>query len=198
ANFVPVVGKFNIETDRRKLALQRVTQLANYDILTGCANRRLFFELVKQGQSRVRRHHTPAALFYVDLDGFKQVNDRYGHGAGDMVLKEVARRMQRAVRENDLLGRLGGDEFALLAEEIPDRETAVALGEKLIATTREPVTLLDGVATIGMSVGITLIDPERGESVKGLIKKADEAMYEAKLAGKGVCRVWSEMTEEPV
>jgi Amt family ammonium transporter len=121
-----VLEKFLLETDRKQLAMQKLHQLANYDALTGLTNRRFFFESVKYALIRAKRHHSACAILYFDLDGFKAINDQYGHEAGDSVLKETALRLALSVRENDILGRLGGDEFALLIEDTSQpKESAI-------------------------------------------------------------------------
>lgn len=193
-----VLDKFNLENSRRHMAMKKLAQLANYDTLTGLANRRVFFDSVKRAMGRSRRIDGCGAVLYLDLDGFKGVNDKLGHEAGDKVLKEAARRIAICVRESDLAARLGGDEFALLIDDAPDPALAAAgIAEKLIAALSEPIELDGQTARIGASIGIALFDGSAaGDTVKSVIAKADHAMYLAKLAGKGVYRFHTDEREE--
>ncbi len=192
-----VLDKFNLETNRRHMAMKKLAQLANYDTLTGLANRRAFFDAVKRAMGRARRVNGRGAVLYLDLDGFKGVNDRLGHEAGDKVLKEAARRIATCVRESDLAARLGGDEFALLIDDAPDAQAAaVGIADKLIQAIAEPIEVEGQSVRVGASVGIALFDDTLGDTVKSLISRADHAMYLAKLEGKGVYRVHTEEREE--
>ncbi len=181
-----VLEKFNLETSRRQMAMQKLSQLAHYDTLTGLPNRRAFFEAVKHVLEKSRRHDQTAALLYFDLDGFKQVNDDFGHEAGDQVLKEVARWISTCLRETDVFARLGGDEFALVLEQLADPEKDVrTVADKVIECIGGPYELGDSTASIGISIGIVLFRGIQGETPNRLIQQADQAMYAAKLAGKG-------------
>ena len=193
-----VLDKFNLETGRRHMAMKKLAQLANYDTLTGLANRRVFFDSVKRAMGRARRIEGSGAVLYLDLDGFKAVNDKLGHEAGDKVLKEAARRIATSVREGDLAARLGGDEFALLIDDAQDAGlAAVGIAEKLIGALSEPIELEGQSARIGVSVGIALFGIDvAADTVKSVVGKADHAMYLAKLAGKGVYRIYTEEREE--
>ncbi len=192
-----VLDKFNLETSRRHMAMKKLAQLANYDTLTGLANRRVFFDAVKRAMARTRRMEGHGAVLYCDLDGFKHVNDKLGHEAGDKVLKECARRFATCVRESDLAARLGGDEFALLIDDARDAETAaIGIAEKLIQRLSEPIEMEGQTARVGVSVGIAVFGREAGDTVKSVIAKADHAMYLAKLAGKGVYHVYTDGREE--
>lgn len=194
-----VLDKFSAETDRRHQALERLHQLAHADALTGLPNRRMFFESLIRTVARARRSGRAGAVLFLDLDGFKAVNDTLGHEAGDELLVAVAARMKAAVREGDLLARLGGDEFALILE---DREhgapvaaadplpAAVAVADKLLACLAPPFELRTGEGVVGVSIGITVFGgaaPE--ETAETVLKRADGAMYDAKLAGKNTWRI---------
>ena len=181
-----VLEKFNIETDKRQMAMYKLSQLANYDSLTSLPNRRAFFDAVKKVIGRAYRSDQFAALLYFDLDGFKQVNDQFGHEAGDVVLKETARRINGCLREYDVFARLGGDEFALVLEDMkmPEEDT-IAVAEKIINVVAEPYQVAAGEAVIGISIGIVLFRGAQGETVNTLVQRADQAMYAAKLSGKG-------------
>ena len=181
-----VLEKFNLETSRRQMAMHKLSQLAHYDALTSLPNRRAFFEAVKHVLEKSRRHDHTAALLYFDLDGFKQVNDDFGHKAGDKVLKEVARRISSCLRETDVFARLGGDEFALVLEDMANPEKDVSIvADKIIECIGAPYELDGKTAHIGISIGIVLFRGGQGETPNKLIQQADQAMYAAKLAGKG-------------
>lgn len=185
-----VLEKFNLETDRRKMAMQHLADLANLDALTGLANRRLFFERVRRALGRVPVAPAPhGALLYLDLDGFKRINDGLGHETGDKFLRTIARRIAGSLRESDLVGRLGGDEFAILVEDLQDAEAdARMLAEKLLAKLRDPVAIDGHELRAGVSIGIALFGDSAETSVKSLVRDADHAMYLSKIAGKGTYR----------
>jgi len=182
-----VLEKFNLETSRRHMTMQKLSQLAHYDTLTGLPNRRAFFDAVRNALEKSRRHDQTAALLYFDLDGFKQVNDEYGHDAGDRVLQEVGRRINLCLRETDVFARLGGDEFALVLERLGDPENEVQrIANKAIDCIAKPYEIEEGrMAQIGISIGIVLFRGNQGETPNKLIQQADQAMYAAKLAGRG-------------
>lgn len=158
-------------------------RLAHYDPLTNLPNRLLFKARVAHAIQRARRGRQSFALLFIDLDRFKQVNDRFGHAAGDRLLTQVATRFGESVREEDTLARLGGDEFVLLAEELSSPEQAGGLARKL-AHALEPPFQSDGHRLeVGCSIGISLY-PDDGMSVTELLKSADRAMYRAKSDGR--------------
>jgi len=183
-----VQEKFNIEIDRRKIAIQRLADLANHDPLTGLGNRRLFLDELRRAMNEAHPARQ-GALMFLDLDGFKAVNDTVGHDAGDTVLKDVASRLRGIFGERGVLGRLGGDEFAVVVEalEMPERDAA-ARASRFVDNLDAPFTHGEQRLRIGVSVGIVLFGDGALATVKGLTKRADEAMYEAKLAGKGTFR----------
>jgi diguanylate cyclase (GGDEF)-like protein/PAS domain S-box-containing protein len=165
---------------------ERVRHEAVHDPLTGLANRTLFRDRAQQALARSERSGGGIGLLFLDLDNFKHVNDAHGHAAGDEVLVELAGRLQAAVRPADTVARLGGDEFVVLCEQI-DRQTAVALGERLQEAIRLPVTIGGTVhdlsASIGIALGLTDADVLLGE--------ADSALYRAKAGGGGRVEVFS-------
>ncbi|GEO81196.1 bifunctional diguanylate cyclase/phosphodiesterase [Pararhodospirillum oryzae] len=152
--------------------------LAHHDPLTGLANRRTFGERLAGEVSRTRRHDGVFALLYLDLDGFKPINDTHGHQAGDEVLRQVAARLGAAVRREDLVARLGGDEFAVL---LPDQgaDEARKIAHKLHQAVTSPIPFQGGSLTVGVSVGIALY-PRDGDSAEALLGWGDRAMYQAK------------------
>lgn len=175
-------------TERKQVEAIREHE-ATHDPLTGLLNRRGMFDLLSQAIARVKRTRTSLALLFIDLDGFKQINDRYGHDAGDAVLREVAARLQASIRQTDTAVRLGGDEFTVILENIkhgiPD---ANMLAQKILETLQYPIQLDSVTATISASIGISMHQPDDEKSADQLVSAADSAMYTAKRAGKAqVC-----------
>ncbi|MGY1742528.1 MULTISPECIES: putative bifunctional diguanylate cyclase/phosphodiesterase [unclassified Blastococcus] len=170
-------------TDRKR-AEEALAHQAFHDSLTGLANRALFTDRVEQALRRGARGHGQPALVFIDLDGFKGVNDTLGHPAGDALLREVAARLRSVVRADDTVARLGGDEFAVLVEQCgggPDE--AVATAGRVLAALAEPIPLDGRSVTVSGSVGIAVGDA--GATGASLLGDADIAMYAAKLAGRG-------------
>ncbi len=172
---------------RQKLAEQRIIQIAHYDNLTGLANRVMFFERLGQFLSTSQRYHLHAVVFFIDLDRFKAVNDNLGHDAGDVLLKETARRLLSITRKGDIVARLSGDEFALLLLNEKSHEQAIysasLIAKKIIEKLSEVFYIQRREVFIGSSIGISIY-PEDGSSAEVLIKNADVAMYEAKNKGR--------------
>ncbi len=162
--------------------------LALTDPLTGLANRRLLAERLSTAIVHARRNNSTMAVVYLDLDGFKQINNTLGHGAGDLLLKMVAARLTATVREEDTVARLGGDEFVIMLWHItsPDDATTVAL--KVIQAVTQPYVLDGQTVRVTTSAGIGVY-PIHGEDADTLMKCADLAMYEAKRAGKNAYRI---------
>ncbi len=158
---------------------KRFLFLATHDGLTKLPNRILFYDRVKTAMARSKRNKKPFALFYLDLDGFKPVNDTYGHEAGDHVLVIAAERFRSALRESDLVARFGGDEFAVVAENIEDRNNAYEIGNKLIAAIQKPIRFEQHQIQVGTSIGVCFY-PDHGDTVDELLSTADAAMYQAK------------------
>ncbi|HYJ75211.1 MAG TPA: GGDEF domain-containing protein [Kineosporiaceae bacterium] len=169
-----------IGLDKTEL-LQQVQLQARTDPLTGLTNRRRFLEILREEQERVTRLSGAAALLFLDLDGFKQVNDRLGHAAGDALLVEVARRVGECLGPHDTLARLGGDEFTVLAPDVLTVDELVALGERVLAATDGP-SGATGIV-VRPSVGAVLLRP--GGRADEALHAADSAMYVAKTAGGG-------------
>jgi two-component system, cell cycle response regulator len=157
--------------------------LALNDPLTGLANRRLFSDRMEMALVHARRSASAMAVIYLDLDGFKKINDTMGHGAGDTLLKAVAARLKETVREEDTVARLGGDEFMLGLWHVADAEHAAAVAGKVIEAVSRPYEI-DGLPVlVTTSAGIGLF-PVHGTDANALMKSADEALYRAKHAGK--------------
>ena len=168
---------------RERAAQSRIERLAHFDMLTGLPNRALLIDRLNQESSRAKRGARPFAVLMFDLDGFKKVNDTWGHAAGDQLLRQVGTRSRACVRASDTVGRLGGDEFlALLPETTLDGAREVA--EKLRMALREPYDLGKGTtATVGASVGIAVF-PQHGTDAEDLQRAADCALYHSKREGK--------------
>lgn len=167
---------------REREALRRIEYLAHFDTVTGLPNRALLADRLAQEMARARRAGTEFAVLLFDLDGFKAVNDTWGHAAGDRVLAAVAERARRNVRASDTIGRLGGDEFLAI---LPETSGAGALGvaEKVRVALKEPYPIEGSAAQLGASVGIALY-PEHGDDAESLQRAADAALYSAKREGK--------------
>lgn len=163
---------------------KNLTYLAHHDTLTGLANRVLFRQRLDADLGRLRAHGEPLTVLYLDLDGFKQVNDKLGHAAGDELLRIVAKRLQNAIRANDIPARLGGDEFAVLLRDPVSIDIAETISQRIIAAISAPIGLDRQEVTIGTSIGIFVAkDPKltRDEIMRG----ADKALYQAKSEGRG-------------
>ena len=174
------VGMLQDVTERHK-AEQAVRFMAQHDTLTGLANRSMLMEQLERHLALAKRHGRGLALLYLDLDGFKPVNDRFGHNVGDRVLQIVAERFRDVIRDGDLLCRQGGDEFVVLVPEAGNTEELEAMAWKLVEASRTPYTDVDPSISISASVGIARY-PEHGSSSEQLLAAADNAMYAAKRA----------------
>ncbi len=157
---------------------------ATHDAMTGLANRKLFYDRLRQALLRAKRYDTKFGLLFVDLDNFKTVNDLYGHQIGDALLSEVARRLLDNVREADTVARAGGDEFLVLLGEVGSRLDCQAAADKIQASLQEKVVLRGIELTIAASIG-QAIYPENGMAEDDLIRAADASMYRAKTSHRG-------------
>ncbi|QNK03332.1 sensor domain-containing diguanylate cyclase [Dyella telluris] len=182
-------GFYSLTTEitRIKQAEQQLDFLAHHDALTGIANRLSFRENVTRAVDRAGITHQPLLLMMIDVDHFKQINDTWGHAAGDMALSEVANRLKASIRKTDLLARLGGDEFVILCHDIEDAETGRQLAEKIIDAMRAPVHV--GPADLGVTLSIGLALSRDVSSGDELAQQADEALYQAKEAGRARYRM---------
>ena len=195
--FLLVVARMNVAihqivtADRRREEAQaELAHQAAHDSLTGLPNRAQSLELLTGTLSRAQRSGAMIGLLFVDLDGFKAVNDTFGHAAGDDVLRAVSGRMQQVVRGGDVVGRLGGDEFVVLLEPVVDERSAVAVGERLIAEVSAPIVLANGEAvSVGASVGVAISQDARTDA-DALLVEADTAAYRAKNRGRGRTEVF--------
>jgi diguanylate cyclase (GGDEF)-like protein len=176
----------------REKELTRVSALAFYDQLTGLQSRTSFMMSFDQALDRARRLSQPVACLFVDLDGFKAVNDTFGHEAGDRVLKSVAATLRSSVRKSDVVGRMGGDEFALALSILRKPDDAALVAEKILrAVDREIDVGGPAAAHVSSSVGVSFF-PDDGQEAETLLRRADGAMYVAKKGGKNRFALWVE------
>jgi len=186
--FSPILGgqfyAFIKDLTERKRVEALTWRQANFDHLTNLPNRALLFDRLNQECILATRSNSKVALLFADLDGFKLVNDDHGHQAGDLVLKEVARRWLETVRSSDTVARLGGDEFAIVMSAVQDMRDIAAMAEKLLAALESPIELTGGqTSQVGASIGIAVF-PADALEIDVLISRADSAMYESKRKGK--------------
>jgi len=167
----------------RKRAEERIEHLAYHDSLTQLPNRSLLTDRLRQAMAEAKRARRMLAVCYLDLDGFKPINDRWGHGNGDRVLVEVAHRLAGSVRAGDTVARLGGDEFVILFGDLPDVEECEQALERVMDTLRVPFIVAGQPAHLSASVGVTLF-PDDSADPDTLLRHADQAMYAAKQAGR--------------
>ncbi len=171
----------------RKKSEAEIWRHANYDSVTEVPNRRLFRDRLEQHAAHSDRTGDPFALLFIDLDKFKDINDKLGHDAGDKLLRYAAERIEACIRHSDTVARIGGDEFTVLLLDTGDRELIKGVAEKIITELKRPFTLEQEEVLISGSVGVTLF-PEDAGSDQQLLNNADEAMYRAKQAGRNqVC-----------
>jgi diguanylate cyclase (GGDEF)-like protein len=181
------VRELQEETEKGR---EREHFLAMHDALTGLPNRALFFDRLEQALVRARRDKEKVAVLFLDLDGFKAVNDTLGHGAGDSVLQAVTQRIDQGLRASDTFARLGGDEFALILGGLERPQEAVAVARKLLKLLTPPIPLEKHRLFVAASIGISIY-PSDGEDVEELVKKADFAMYGAKRDGKNNVKLYA-------
>jgi diguanylate cyclase (GGDEF)-like protein/PAS domain S-box-containing protein len=165
--------------------------LAHHDTLTGLPNRLLFADRLSQAIHVSHRNQTKLAVLFIDLDGFKEVNDSFDHGCGDEVLKAVADRFQAMFREDDTVARMGGDEFTVILRQIKNDSNVALIARKLLDTFQQPFTIQNHQIFLSASIGITIY-PEHGKTVDELVRNADTAMYRAKEGGRSTFQYYSE------
>ena len=175
---------------------QKLWIQAHYDPLTDLPNRSLFRDRLEQALSRAKREHQHLALLWIDLDGFKAINDSLGHATGDELLQQTAMRVRNRLRESDTVARMGGDEFVVILSAIPDLMAASQVATDLLARLKEPLTFAGGVQSISASIGLALY-PLHTEVAEALIQFAETAMVAAKQAGKNQIVVWQPPGVEP-
>ncbi|MFA7383655.1 MAG: diguanylate cyclase [Desulfurivibrionaceae bacterium] len=164
---------------QKKQAQDHIAHLAHHDPLTGLVNRHLFPDRLAQAMILSQRHRKKISLLYVDLDNFKQINDAHGHLAGDTVLREIAARLRRLLRDSDTVARMGGDEFVVILQDISGKAAVEEVTKKIIDSLAEPIFFSDTHFTVTASVGISIY-PDDDKQIDALLQKADKAMYQAK------------------
>ena len=179
-----------IDISARKERESRIQHLADHDALTGLLNRRLLEDRLAQALTLARRNESMVAVMLIDLDGFKVVNDQYGHLMGDHVLRTVAKRLKDGVRESDTIARLGGDEFVVLLAGQRSAEDSVVVAEKILGALADPIAAGGRKFEIGASIGMSIF-PRDGGSPEQLLRHADAAMYRVKEAGKNRYQFYS-------
>ncbi|GEM44986.1 GGDEF domain-containing protein [Deinococcus cellulosilyticus] len=194
-SMVEILGLYGLTTflERQLKARIQAESTARYafiDTLTGLSNRRMFQHRLEQTLQHASEKHTGFALMFIDLDHFKQVNDRYGHQAGDELLQQISGRLSQNLRRTDLLARISGDEFAVIAEGITDDQSALTLAEKLISSLSERFDLTGTALHASASIGVSLY-PHHGSTAKELLAHADQAMYDSKSKGRHACTLYS-------
>lgn len=175
-------------TERKDLE-NDIKHMAQHDTLTHLPNRALFNDRLRLAIATAQRNKARLALMFIDLDKFKPVNDTYGHGVGDLLLKEVALRIQKCLRESDTAARIGGDEFVVLLPAIETQMDASRVGEKMLIALNQPFVLAEHMLEISGSIGIAIY-PEHGKTENLLVKSADIAMYHAKKNGRNNVKMY--------
>jgi diguanylate cyclase (GGDEF)-like protein len=186
-----LAARLRVSTDLLEKNAEKISHLARHDMLTELPNRRAFFEELEKAVSQSTRGHGRFAVLLLDLDGFKSVNDDYGHAAGDLVLHEVGKRLTAVLRSGDRLARLGGDEFATITRVENTRDEPLRLAQRIIDALQKPIRSGLISIEIGCSIGISLC-PSDSSDPAGLLEAADAAMYCAKRAGRNVCRFFDD------
>ena len=179
-----------VDISERKAAEERMHRLAHHDVLTGLANRLGLEYRLKQAMLAAQRDNRQIATMFIDMDRFKTINDTLGHHVGDLLLVEVAARLQTSARASDIVARLGGDEFVVILADVVDESAALLVAEKIVERLSQPYLLEGREVRSSPSVGVSLY-PAHGDDADALMKRADMAMYRAKEAGRGCFRVFS-------
>jgi diguanylate cyclase (GGDEF)-like protein/PAS domain S-box-containing protein len=185
------------DVTQRKLDEEKIIYQANYDQLTGLPNRTLFMDRLTRRVLEGKRAKTSVGLMFIDLDGFKAINDTLGHDAGDLLLKSTARRLEKCVREADTVARLGGDEFTVIMPLIDNFEAAAIVASRIIKSLTEPFDLGGREGRVSASIGISLL-PAQASSASQLLHNADVAMYHAKRQGKANYQLYQPELEDSI
>jgi diguanylate cyclase (GGDEF)-like protein len=163
---------------------ENLERIAHYDALTSLPNRLLLADRLGLAMSQVKRRGKQLAVVYLDLDGFKEINDEHGHDVGDHLLQALANRMKEVLREGDTIARLGGDEFVAVMIDLEDAQSSVPLLNRLLDAASRPVSLRDLILRVSASIGVTFYPQQEEVEADQLLRQADQAMYQAKMAGK--------------
>lgn len=185
------------DISEQKSAKAALVQLANYDLLTGLPNRTLLIDRVQHAFDQASRDNSIIGLFFVDLDGFKRVNDSLGHEAGDKLLKMISSRLMETLRQSDTVARLGGDEFVVMIEQVDESKNLSYIANDILQAIQKSISLENQVISVSGSIGIALF-PEDASTPNELIKNADIAMYHAKELGRNNFQFFTEHMNEQV
>ncbi len=183
---IGILEKENIQIQKETVQLE---QYANYDMLTGLPNRRLFYERLKELIEERKKDLKKIVLLYIDLDGFKDINDKYGHEFGDKTLITISNRLLGGIRKSDFVARLGGDEFAIIIHDIDDSNVVKSFAEKTLELIQAEIETDSICYNIDASIGIALY-PDTGKDCNTLIRNADFAMYQVKKEGKSGIKIF--------
>jgi diguanylate cyclase (GGDEF)-like protein len=189
-----IINTLYIVSVNRKLGVseKELRFQATHDALTGLPNRIMFYELAARFLHIALRDQRKSIILFLDLDRFKQVNDTHGHDVGDLMLKEVSKRMSNMLRDNDIIARIGGDEFLVMLSNIESVNCFESIMDRLIEVVTQPLTTDSGLTIdVGCSIGASHY-PRHGSQLKDLIKKADQALYKAKDNGRGCYVIYGE------
>lgn len=181
---VPVIRLVISDITEKKIYEEKLNRIAQYDSLTNLPNRLLLSDRLHQAMVQAQRYELTLAIIYLDLDGFKEINDTYGHDVGDQVLIELAQRMHNVLREGDTIARLGGDEFVALLLNLVRIEDAIPMLNRFLNVTSEVLEIDDLILQVSASIGVTFYPQKEKIDADLLLRQADQAMYQAKLAGR--------------
>lgn len=186
---------FTRDITKRKQAEERIIFLAHFDAVTKLPNRTLFYDRLEQSIAQAQRYKQKLAILFLDLDGFKKVNDNFGHCTGDGLLKAVAERLNETARSMDTVARVGGDEFVFILNDVGQAENAATVAKKVVESLARPFAIHGNICSIGGSIGISIF-PDDTENMETLVKQADDAMYLAKSKGKNNYQFFSAIPYE--
>jgi diguanylate cyclase (GGDEF)-like protein len=178
-------AKLSKEIIERKKAEKLLKEIASHDYLTGLANRKLFQSQLNDSLEFSKTNNFSLSILFIDLDGFKTINDSFGHDCGDIVIKTIAERLLNSVRKCDVVARFGGDEFVIIIKNFKNTDTISEICEKIINEVGKPINLGLNIGNVTASIGISIF-PNDGDNINELVKKADNAMYAAKKSGKNM------------
>lgn len=181
---ISVVRLVMSDITEKKIYEDELNRIAQYDALTNLPNRVLLSDRLSQGMAQSKRHVLPLAVVYLDLDGFKEINDTYGHEVGDHVLITLSDQMKQTLREGDTIARIGGDEFVIILLDLKTIEDAIPMIIRLLDATSKPLNVDDLLLQITASLGVTFYPQAQNIDTDLLLRQADQAMYQAKLAGR--------------
>lgn len=190
-NVINYVSLFKDITEK-ELHQTHLEHIAHFDALTGLPNRSLLIDRINQSITQSGRRDEMFAVIFIDLDGFKAINDQYGHEAGDQLLITLSSRMRQALREGDTLSRFGGDEFVALLMDLPNMEASIPTLSRLLQCAAEPVQFDDTMLQVSASLGVTFYQNGQDKNVGQLLRQADQAMYYAKLDGKNNYHIYND------